>query len=183
MNSIADSEIIIEAVLFASGDPVSLDKLADIIDYDKNTTRGILSNLINKYQSSSRGIMLMEIDGSYQLCTKPEFDKHIIKLGAVRKKQSLTSAAYETLSIIAYKQPVTRAQIEQIRGVNSDGIVQKLLERDIITEAGRDDTLGRPMLFKTTEEFLRIFGYSSIKDLPALEMNDVQEVMEDVPLD
>ena len=183
MNSILDSEIIIEAVLFVSGDPVSLEKIAEIIGYDKKTTRGIMTNLINKYQNSSRGIMLREIDNSFQLCTKPELDEYVTKLGTVRRKQGLTPAAYETLSIVAYNQPTTRAYIEKIRGVNSDGVLLKRIERNLISEAGRDDTPGKPKLYETSEEFLRIFGFASIKDLPATEMNEVQEVLEGVPID
>lgn len=183
LNSIHDAEIIIEAVLFASGDPVSLDKLAEIIGHDKKTTRSLMTNLIYKYQNSSRGIMIREIDDAYQLCTKPELDEYIVKLGVVRKKQGLTAAAYETLSIIAYNQPVTRAAIEQIRGVSCESVLMKLIERNLVREAGRDDAPGKPKLYETTEEFLRVFGFSSIKDLPALELNEVQEVMERMPVD
>jgi segregation and condensation protein B len=139
MISIPESEIIIEAVLFASGDPVPLEKIADIIGNDRKTTRGIMTGLINKYMNSPRGIMLRELDNSYQFCTKPELDEYIARLGSVRKKQGLTPAAYETLSIVAYNQPVTRAAIEQIRGVNSDSVLQKLVERSLVCEAGRDD--------------------------------------------
>lgn len=183
MSSILDAEVIIEAVLFASGDPVSLDKISEIIGHDKKTTRGIMTNLIYKYQNSARGIMVREIDNAYQLCTKPELDEYIIKLGSIRRKQGLTPAAYETLSIIAYNQPATRAVIEQIRGVNSDSVLLKLIERNLIREAGRDDAPGKPKLYETTEEFLRVFGFASIKDLPALELNEVQEVFENVPID
>ncbi|MCX7773696.1 MAG: SMC-Scp complex subunit ScpB [Clostridia bacterium] len=183
MSTITDVEMIIEAVLFASGDPVSLEKLAEIIGHDKKTTKGIMANLIYKFQNFSRGIMVREIDNSYQLCTKPEMDEHIIKLGSVRRKQGLTPAAYEVLSIIAYNQPVTRAYVEQIRGVNSDSVLLKLVERNLIREAGRDDAPGKPKLYETTEEFLRVFGFTSIKELPALEMNEIQEVMENVPID
>lgn len=183
MGSITDTEIIIEALLFASGDPVSLDKISEIIGHDKKTTKVIMSNLIYKYKNASRGIMVRQIEDGYQLCTKPELDEHIQKLGTVRKRQGLTPAAYETLSIIAYNQPVTRAYIEQIRGVNSDGVIQKLVERNLVREAGRDDSPGKPKLYETTEEFLRVFGFSSLKDLPPLEMNEIPEILENVPLD
>jgi len=183
MSSITDTEIIIEAVLFASGDPVPLDKLAEIIGHDRKTTKMIMSNLVYKYQNSPRGIMIRQIDDGYQLCTKPEMDEYIQKLETVRKRQGLTPAAYETLAIIAYNQPVTRAYIEQIRGVNSDSVIMKLVERNLIREAGRDDAPGKPKLYETTEEFLRVFGFSSIKDLPPLEMNEVPEFLENVPLD
>lgn len=183
MNTINDAEMIMEAVLFAAGDPVPLDKLAEIIEQDKKTTRGILTNMQYKYQHSSRGIMLRELDGAWQLCTKPELDAYIARLSPVRKKQGLTPAAYETLAIIAYNQPVTKAYIEQIRGVNSDSVIMKLMERNLIREAGRDDAPGRPKLYETTEEFLRVFGFSSLKDLPPLEMNEIPEVVEKMPVD
>ena len=183
MGSINDTEVIIEALLFASGDPVPLEKIAEIIGHDKKTTKVILSNLIYKYQNASRGIMLREINNAYQLCTKPEFDEYVQQLGTVRRKQGLTPQAYETLSIVAYNQPVTRAYIEQIRGVNSDGVLAKLVERNLIEEVGRDDTPGKPKLYATTEEFLRVFGFSSLKELPPLEMNEIPEVYENVPLD
>ena len=113
--------------------------------------------------------MVRQIDDGYQLCTKPELDEFIQKLGTVRKRQGLTPAAYEALSIIAYNQPVTRSYIEQIRGVNSDSVLQTLVERNLIREAGRDDSPGKPKLYETTEEFLRVFGFSSVKDLPPLK--------------
>lgn len=183
MSSITDTEIIIEALLFASGDPVSLEKISEITGHDKKTTKVIMTNLIYKYRNASRGIMVRQIGDGYQLCTKPELDEFIQKLGTVRRKQGLTPAAYETLSIIAYNQPVTRSYIEQIRGVNCDSVLLKLVERNLVAEAGRDDTPGKPKLYETTEEFLRVFGFSSIKDLPPLEMNDVPEVLENVPID
>lgn len=183
MNTQAESETIIEAVLFAAGDPVPLEKLAEIIEKDKKTTAEILAAMQYKFQYSGRGIMLREINGAWQLCTKPELDMYIARLGTVRKKQGLTQAAYETLAIIAYNQPVTRAYIEQIRGVNSDGVITKLLERNLIREAGRDDAPGRPKLYETTEEFLRVFGFSSLKDLPPLGMNEIPEEVENLPVD
>ncbi len=183
MSAITDAEMIIEAVLFASGDPVSLDKMAEILGQDRKTTKGMMTGLIYKYQHAARGIMVREIDNGYQLCTKPELDEYIVKLGAIRRKQGLTPAAYETLSIVAYNQPVTRAYIEQIRGVNSDSVLLKLVERNLIQEAGRDDTPGKPKLYETTEEFLRVFGFVSLKELPAIEMNEIQEVMENIPVD
>lgn len=183
MNSIRDIEAIIEAVLFAAGDPVPLDKLSEIIGHDKKTTKAIMTNLIFKFQNAFRGIMVREINNGYQLCTKPEFNDYIARLGQIRKKQGLTSAAYEVLSIIAYNQPVTRAYIEKIRGVNSDSALSKLINRNLIREAGRDDTPGRPKLYETTEEFLRVFGFSSIKELPVIQLNEIQEVMENIPVD
>lgn len=183
MGTINDTEMIIEALLFASGDPVSLERIAEIIGHDKKTTKVIMANLTYKYQNSSRGIMMREIDNEYLLCTKPELDEYVLQLGTIRKKQGLTPQAYETLSIVAYNQPVTRAYIEQIRGVNSDGVLLKLVDRNLVEEVGRDDTPGKPKLYATTEEFLRVFGFSSLKELPPLAMNEIPEVYEDIPLD
>jgi segregation and condensation protein B len=183
LSSITDTEMIIEAVLFAAGDPVPLEKLAEITGHDRKTMKGIIANMIYKYKNSARGIMLREIDGACQLCTKPEFDNYISRLGSIRKRQGLTPAAYETLAIIAYNQPVTRAYIEQIRGVSCESVIMTLIERNLVREAGREDAPGKPKLYETTEEFLRVFGYSSIKDLLPLEMNEIPEIMENAPID
>lgn len=183
MSSVIDTEVIIEAVLFASGDPVPAEKLAEITGHDRKTVRAILTDMIHKYENSARGIMLRELDGAYQLCTKPEFDAYIAKLGAARKKPGLTPAAYETLSIIAYNQPVTKAYIEQIRGVSSESVMITLIERNLVKECGREDAPGKPKLYETTEEFLRVFGFSSVKDLLPLEMNEIPEVLERLPVD
>lgn len=183
MSDLSELEIIIEAVLFASGDPVSLEKLAEIIGQDKKTAKGIITNLAARFQNRPHATLIRELDGSYQLCTKPEYDPYIVQLAGSRKKQGITPASYETLSIIAYNQPVTKAYIEQIRGVSCDGVIQKLMERNLVREAGRDDTPGKPKLYETTDEFLRSFGFSSLKDLPPLDMNEIPEVMENVPLD
>lgn len=176
-------ESALEAVLFAAGDSVSLEKLSEIIGQDKKTTAGILSGMEMKYKNSNRGIMLRQLGRKYQLCTKPEYEEYISFLGAGRKKQGLSQAAYEVLAIIAYHQPVTRAHVEQIRGVNSDNVILTLSEKNLICELGRQDSPGRPKLYGTTEEFLRVFGFNSINDLPQLSMNEIQMVMNDVPVD
>lgn len=183
MNDLREIESILEAVLFAAGDSVPLDKLSEIIGQDKKTTERILSNLDMKYKNSTRGIMLRQLGTSYQLCTKPEYEDYIAMLGIGRKKQGLSQAAYETLAIIAYHQPVTRAQVEQIRGVNSDNIIARLMEKNLIQETGRQDGPGKPKLYGTTEEFLRVFGFSSLNDLPLVDMNEIQKVVGDIPLD
>ena len=139
-------ESIVEAVLFAAGDAVPLVKLASIIEQDKKTTRLLMDNIILKYKNSGRGIMIREINKGYQMCTKNEMDTYIQMLESPRKKQGLSNAAYEALAIIAYNQPVTRAKIEQIRGVNSDSVVLNLQEKNLIRESGRDDSPGKPKL-------------------------------------
>lgn len=172
---IKEFESIVEGLLFANGDPLPLEKLAEILELDRKTTRLILNNMSMNYQNSKRGIMLREIDGSYQLCTRFEHYEYIRKLFEPRQKQALSQAAFETLAIIAYNQPVTRAKIEMIRGVNSDSAVIRLVERNLVRESGRLDSPGRPMLYETTEEFLRSFGFKSPADLPVLEMGDMKQ--------
>lgn len=170
---IREIEAVVEGLLFANGDPLPLEKIAEILELDRKTTRLLLNNMTLSYQNSKRGIMLREIDGSYQLCTRFEHYEYIRKLFEPRQKQALSQAAFETLAIIAYNQPVTRARIEQIRGVNSDSAVIRLVERNLIREAGRMDSPGKPMLYETTEEFLKSFGFKSPADLPVLDLNDM----------
>ena len=172
---IKEIESIVEGLLFANGDPLSLEKLSEILELDRKTTRLILNNMSINYQNSKRGIMLREIDGSYQLCTRFEHYEYIRKLFEPRQKQALSQAAFETLAIIAYNQPVTRAKIELIRGVNSDSAIIRLVERNLVRESGRLDSPGRPMLYETTEEFLRSFGFKSPTDLPVIEMGDSKQ--------
>jgi len=183
MYDLREIENILEAVLFAAGDPVPVEKLSEIINQDKKTTVSIMSNMEMKYKNSSRGIMLRRIGTGYQLCTKPEYDEYISRLGNTRKKQGLSQAAYETLAIIAYHQPVTRAYVEHIRGVNSDNVILNLLEKNLICELGRQDSPGKPKLYGTTEEFLRVFGFNSVNDLPHIDVNDIQTVMDEIPVD
>lgn len=176
ITNLKEIEATIEALLFAAGDPVPLDRISEIIGQDKKTTRLILNNMMGQYMNESRGIMLRELDASYQLCTKPQYYEHVMLLVEPRHKQGLSQAAFETLAIIAYNQPVTRAKIEQIRGVSSDSAITKLLERNLIQEAGRLDAPGKPMIYETTEEFLKSFGFKSVHDLPILELNELESI-------
>lgn len=182
MVEIRNIEAIIEGLLFASGDALSIDRISEILDVDKKTLRLIMSNMVSNFKNSSRGIMIREINNAYQLCTRPEHFEYIKYLNEPRQKQGLSQAAFETLSITAYNQPITKAKIEQIRGVNSDSAVARLLERNLIREAGRLDAPGKPILYETTDEFLRSFGFKSIADLPILEMNEIMTVKENAPL-
>ncbi len=166
---------ILEGILFSMGDSVSLGRLADVIGEDKKTTRQILKSLEEKYAAEDHGIMLTWFEDSVQLCTKPELYEHLIKLTKAEPKFVLTDTVLETLSIIAYKQPVTRVEIEKVRGVSCDHAINKLLEYDLIKELGRLDAPGKPLLFGTTEQFLRSFGVSSLEDLPELNPVQVEE--------
>ncbi len=171
---IKEIEAVVEGLLFAAGDPVSLEKLSEILEIDRKSMRLLLGNMIMNYQTSKRGITMREIDGCYQLCTRFEHFEYIRKLMEPRQKQALSQAAFETLAIIAYNQPATRGRIEQIRGVSSDSAISRLLERNLVREAGRMDTPGKPILYEVTEEFLRSFGFKSLADLPILELNELQ---------
>ena len=169
------AESVIEGVLFAAGDAVDVEKLSDILDIDMKSTRAIVTALADKYDREMRGIQIIRLEDSYQLCTRRDYQEYISKLVEPRRSQSLSNAAMEVLAIVAYKQPVTRAVIEQIRGVSCDTLVNKLLEKNFIEEVGRLDTPGRPMLFGTTEEFLRCFGIESLAELPDFEEENPED--------
>lgn len=163
-----NKEAVVEAILFTMGDSVPVDRLAAVLDMDKNQTWELLRAMMQKYQSENRGIQIIELEDCVQMCTKPEMYESIIRIAKQPKKQVLTDVLLETLAIVAYKQPVTRLEIEKIRGVKSDHAVNKLIEYNLIAEMGRLDVPGRPILFGTTEEFLRCFGVQSVDELPLL---------------
>jgi len=158
----------IEGILFASGDPVPVDRICFVLEQDKDTVDSVCQRLADQYSYERRGIRLVKLEGSWQMCSAPEFADYIRKTMESRKPARLSQPALEVLSIIAYFQPVTRAYIEQVRGVDSSYTVGLLLERELICEAGRLSVPGRPMQFKTTKNFLRAFGLSSLDDLPEL---------------
>ena len=174
----ARKEAVLEAILFTMGDSVGLDKLADAIEEDVDATRMILESMRSRMDESERGITITEIDGAYQMCTKPEMYDYLIELTKKDNKVVLSDSALETLSIIAYKQPVTRLDIEKIRGVSCDYAINRLLEFDLIKELGRLDAPGKPILFGTTEQFLRSFGVKSIEELPELSQVQIEEFRE-----
>lgn len=165
----------LEAILFTMGDSVEIDRLAEVIEEDKKVTKEFLAEMAEEYQKEDRGIELTTLDNAVQLCTKGEFYESLIKIAKTPKKFVLTDTLLETLSIIAYKQPVTRLEIEKVRGVSCDHAVNRLLEFDLITEVGRLDAPGRPLLFGTTEQFLRSFGVKSLEDLPELSAVQMEE--------
>ena len=165
----------IEAILFAMGEAVELPRIARAIRQDPTTTENIIRNMMIRYQEEERGIQIIELENSFQLCTKKEYYDSLIRIAAQPKKPTLTDVMLETLSIIAYKQPITKAEIEKIRGVSCDHAVNKLVEYNLVCERGRLDAPGRPLLFGTTEEFLRSFGVQSIDELPVLSPVQVEE--------
>lgn len=163
----------LECILFISGDPVPLKDLSNVLDIDQTTLKRIIYQMMDDYDDSNRGIEIIEINGSYQFCTKPKYYEYIEKLLKPKAKAGLSQASLETLSIIAYRQPITKAKIDTIRGVKSDGCVARLLDRELIKELGRLETPGRPILFGTTDSFLRLFGLKTLDDLPSI--NEVYE--------
>ncbi len=173
--SIAGCEAAVEAILFTMGEAVELDKIAAALEISQDEARSIIRNLSDRYASENCGLMVIELDGAFQLCTKREEYEYLIRIAKQPKKRVLTDVLLETLSIVAYKQPVTRIEIEKIRGVSCEHAVNRLVEYGLIQEIGRLDAPGRPILFGTTEEFLRSFGVSSIEDLPTLDPERVEE--------
>lgn len=159
---------IIEAILFAAGREVSKKELMLSLEISEDDLENIISSMQEEYKSNNRGIELIKVENNYQLCTKKELYEYIYPILDKRNKPNLSNAALETLAIIAYNPRITRAEIEAIRGVSADGCVYKLLEYGLIEEAGKTDLPGKPMSYKTTGEFLKMFGYNSLEDLPEL---------------
>lgn len=161
----------LEALLFAAGDPLPFDKLRQITGLERTNLEQILRMMADRYlRDRQRGILLREVEGNWMFSTKPGLNDVLQRLFQPRHRPPLSQAAYETLAIIAYNQPVTRSQVEAVRGVNSDSIISRLIERNLIREAGTLEAPGRPTLFATTEQFLLDFGLRSVKDLPPMEM-------------
>lgn len=167
-------ESAIEAILFTMGDSVELGKIASAIEHDEETTRKIVHQMMDKYQAEDRGIQIVELEDSFQLCTKKQNYDYLIRIAKQPRRYVLTDVLLETLSIIAYKQPVTKLEVEKIRGVKSDHAANKLVEYNLACEVGRLDAPGKPILFGTTEEFLRRFSIQSVDDLPVLNPEQVE---------
>ena len=172
------AKAVIEAILFTMGESVEIARLAEVLGLDRKETEEILEEMRQSYEGDDRGIELIELEDAVQLCTKNAMYEYLIKIAKTPRKYTLSDTMLETLSIIAYKQPVTKLDIERIRGVSCDFTVNRLLEYDLIQELGRLDAPGRPMLFGTTEQFLRSFGVKSLSDLPELNPVQVEEFRE-----
>lgn len=165
----------LEAILFTMGEAVEVERLAIALEQDETTVRNVLRCMMDRYEDSDRGIQIIELNGAFQMCTKGSMYETIIKIAHVPKKHVLTDVLLETLSIVAYKQPITRQEVEAIRGVSCDHAINKLVEYNLIQEVGRMDAPGRPILFGTTEEFLRNFGLVSLDDLPIIQPEKVED--------
>ena len=169
------AEAVMEAILFTMGHSVEVPRLAEVIGEYVAQTREILAGMKTRYGKKDRGIMLIELEDAVQLCTKPEMYEHLIQIAKTPRKFVLTDTLMETLSIIAYKQPITKLEIGKIRGVSCDHAVNRLVEFGLVCEVGRMDAPGRPLLFGTTEEFLRSFGVKSLEELPELSAVQMEE--------
>ena len=165
----------IEGILFAMGDAVTVAELSKALDLPAEECKAMVESLAQQYKEENRGIQIIKINDGYQMCTSKEVYDYSIKLAKQPKKYVLTEVLLETLSIVAYKQPVTKAEIEKIRGVSSDHAVNRLVEFGLVQELGRLDAPGRPMLFGTTDDFLRAFGISSVEELPVLNATQLEE--------
>ncbi len=169
----------IEGILFAAGEPVKAAKLAVVLEKTVDEVEQAVTELKEEYNREHRGFNIIDISDGYQICSRPEYYTYIREILGEQRNQPLSNAAMEALAIIAYKQPVTRGMIEKVRGVNSDGCVNRLYERGLIEEAGRLDAPGRPVLYRTTDTFLRCFGLRTPRDLPPINFkNTMPELVE-----
>lgn len=162
----------LEAMLFACGDPVEASRLADVLELDVESVTKMLSSLGDSYEERENGLRLIRIDGKYQLCTREEYGQDVRKLLEIKKNTPLSQAAFEVLAIIAYNKTVTKSFIEQIRGVDCSGSISNLVQKGLIEEKGRLDLPGRPLVYGTTDRFLRCFSISSLDELPDLPQSD-----------
>ena len=180
VEDLQEQEAVVEAVLFAMGQSVEIRQLAAALEQSEQQAEAAAERLKERYANEVCGMQIMRLDDSYQMCTRTGYYENLIRVAATPKKQVLTDVILETLAIIAYKQPVTKADIEKIRGVKSDHAVNRLIEYNLVYEAGRLDAPGRPALFATTEEFLRRFGVSSTVDLPDIDPEQEEEIRTEV---
>lgn len=170
-----EMEGVIEAILFTMGESVELSRIAKALEEEEETVRNVIHQMMERYEKEDRGIHIIELDNAFQMCTKKETYEYLIRIAKQPKRHVLTDVALETLSIIAYKQPITKLEIEKIRGVKSDHAVNKLIEYDLVTEIGRLNAPGKPILFGTTEEFLRRFSVQSVEELPSINPEKLED--------
>jgi segregation and condensation protein B len=158
----------VEALIFAASEPINVKTIAGILEIDEHTVKQLILDLTHEYQEQNRGIRIVAVANGYQFCTKSECAVYLEKLQRIPRNVGLSRAAVETLAIIAYKQPVTKGEIEALRGVNIESPLNTLLEKLLVEEAGRKEVAGRPILYRTTNKFLQYFGLNSLSDLPAI---------------
>ena len=177
MNKTDDYISKLEAMLFAAGDPVEVAKLAEVLEIDVETVSKMLSAM---YDERDSGLMIIKVDNKYQLCTREKYSEEVRKLLEIKKNTPLSNAAFEVLAIVAYNKTVTRAFIEQVRGVDCSGPVSSLVQKGLIEEKGRLDLPGRPLIYGTTDRFLRCFSLNSLEDLPDLpQTEEIEKISKD----
>lgn len=180
MNKTEDLISALEAMLFAAGDPVEVSKLADVLEIDLELCENMLGTLCARYDERESGLMLVRLDNKYQLCTRETYSEQVRKLMEIKKNAPLSNAAFEVLAVIAYNKTVTRSFIEQVRGVDCSGPISSLVQKGLIEEKGRLDLPGRPLIYGTTDRFLRCFSLNSLDDLPNLpKTEEVEKITKD----
>ena len=162
----------VEAILFASGEPVEEKRISEAAVLDKGSIAGIVKTLNNRYDDNGSALKIVRLGTSYQMCTREEYAEYIRSAIEYKKQIPLSNAAMEALTVIAYNQPVTKGFVENVRGIDSSSVINSLVEKGLLEESGRLDVPGRPVAYKTTENFLRCFGLSSLDDLPPLVRED-----------
>lgn len=178
--NIKQTEAAIEAILFASGEPISVKRLADTVEVEEETVYKICKTLQDRKKTEGSGICIVELNDSFQMCTDPDFADYVKKALEIKKNIPLSQAAMEVLAIIAYNQPITKSFVEQVRGVESSQIVNNLVEKGLVEEAGRLEVPGRPISYKTSMNFLRCFGLSGLDKLPPLPDENGQVMLDEV---
>jgi len=169
--NIAEAKAILEALIFAAPEPITLRDCARILGISERTAALLIRQLDDDYAARQSALTIRQVAKGYQICTKPEYAEYIRAIGRTSRSQNLSPAALECLAIVAYKQPITRVEIDEIRGVRSDSALQSLIERELVMEVGRKEAIGRPILFGTTNRFLEVFGLKDLAELPPLEEN------------
>jgi len=169
----------IEAILFASGEAVSVDRIAEAVGIDRVTAGKILENLADRYRAEHGGIRIVRLEGGYQMCTNPEYAGAVRAALEIRRNMPLTQAALEVLAVVAYNQPVSKAFVEQVRGVDCSAVISGLVSKGLLEERGRLELPGRPLLYGTTSDFLRCLGISSLSELPQPQKGQAPEEMEE----
>ncbi len=164
-----------EAILFASGEPVSLERLAEVLELDKPTAEKILNHLTDRFNAENAGVQILRLEDGWQMCTRAEYAGQVRQALDMRRNMPLSQAALEVLAVVAYNQPVTKSFVEQVRGVDCSGVLGSLTSKGLVEERGRLDLPGRPLIYGTTPDFLRCLGISSLDDLPPVEHGEEEE--------
>lgn len=173
--TLTHQESILEGLLFVSGSSLSFEIIAQVLEVKLSEVPAIVKNLKLKYSDNKRGILIVQAEDTCRMCTNPLYFPYIQKIYEKPQKRTLSPTLLETLAVIAYKQPITKGEIEKIRGVNPDHAVNKLMEYGLLEEFGRKDTPGRPIMFGTSEEFLHFFGFENLSDMPKLDYSEIEE--------